>query len=301
MISVKRSEDIPASLLAQPALNQIQEARDYYEQWSPGNAAFVEFTRYKDYDVQQALRKDFAWKCAYCEKQLEKGSFEVEHYRPKGGVSGCAHPGYWWLALTWTNLLPTCAGCNKGLHQHIVTVATTLAEVEAMQTTKPRQLHGKATQFPVGAVRLVAEDDDHEVEQPHLMDPTRTDPEPHLRWRHDGLLSVVEAADGPGGPSLLGMETIRCVALNRLDLAENRTQILDRLRTQRVQIFDALERNAVSGADPAAIARAVEFARVRIEDMKLSGAPNQPYAGMVRAFVHALTAELDQWVVDMTA
>jgi uncharacterized protein (TIGR02646 family) len=301
MISVKRNAAVPASLLAQQSLDQLQQARDYYEDWEAGDRAFVEFTRYKDYDVQQALRNDFSWKCAYCEKLLEKGLFEVEHYRPKGGVAGCDHPGYWWLALTWTNLLPTCAACNKGLHQHIVTGTTTLAEVEAMQTVKPSQLHGKATQFPVGAARLLAEVDDHGIEQPLLMDPTRTDPEPHLRWRHDGLLSVVEAADGPGGPSVLGAETINCVALNRLDLAENRTQILDRIRTQRIQIMEALEKDAGPGADAAEIAKAVEFARVRIEDMKASGLPNQPFAGMVRAFVRALTAELDQWVADQAA
>ena len=301
MISVKRREQIPASLLAQSSIDEMQEARVYYAQWSAGDAAFVKFTRYKGYDVQQALRNDFAWKCAYCERQLEKGSFEVEHYRPKGGVSGCNHPGYWWLALTWTNLLPTCAGCNKGLHQHIVTVATTLDEVEAMQAMKPSQLHGKSMQFPVGAARLLAENDDDAAEQSHLIDPTRSDPEQHLRWRHDGFLSVVEAADGAGGPSVLGAETIKCVALNRLDLAENRTQILDRLRTQRIQIIDALERDAVPGADPVAIARAVDFAGLRIEDMKLAAAPNQPFAGMVRAFVRAIIAELDQWVIDRMA
>lgn len=298
MIWVKRSEPVPASLLSKPTLDQAQAARDYYAHWSAGDPAFVEFTRYKEYDVQQTLRNDFAWKCAYCEKQLEKGSFEVEHYRPKGGVAGCDHPGYWWLALSWTNLLPTCAGCNKGLHQHIVTVATSFAEVEAMQAVKPKQLHGKATQFPVGALRLLPEVDDHDVEQPHLMDPTRTDPEPHLSWRHDALLSVVEAANGPDGPSIVGAETIRCVALNRLDLAENRTQILDRLRTQRIQIIDSLERDAVTGADPASVARAVDFARVRIQDMKLSAASNQPFAGMVRAFIRSLEAELHQWVVE---
>lgn len=301
MIGVARSGKVPPSLLTQATLDQAQAAKDYYDHWAPGDSAFVKFTRYKEYDVQQALRKDFAWKCAYCERQLEKGSFEVEHYRPKGGVSGCDHPGYWWLALTWSNLLPTCAGCNKGLHHHVVTVATTVPEVEAMQAARPSQLHGKATQFPVGAARLLAEDDDHDVERPLLIDPTRTDPEPHLRWRHDGHLSVVEAADGPAGPSVLGMETIKCVALNRLDLAENRTQILDRLRIQRIQIIDALERDAVPGAGPAAMARAIDFARVRIEDMKLSAASNQPYAGMVRAFVRALTVELDQWVIDAMA
>jgi hypothetical protein len=34
---------------------------------------------------------------------------------------------------------------------------------------------------------------------------------------------------------------------------------------------------------------------LRIEDMKLSGASDQPYAGMVRAFVRAFAAEVRAW------
>jgi hypothetical protein len=75
-------------------------------------------------------------KCAYCE-ELFVGSFSAaEHYRPKASVSkgdgsndrpACSipsgsaelrsveHPGYFWLAYNWRNLLPACSRCNSGL------------------------------------------------------------------------------------------------------------------------------------------------------------------------------------------
>ena len=294
MIYVDLSEPCPPSLLAAATLRQAQDAEAYYDTWVTGQASFVEFTRYKENDVQQALRKMFKWKCAYCERQLEKGSFEVEHYRPKGAVDGCDHPGYWWLALEWTNLLPTCAACNKGLLQHIVTSDMQLAEVEALQAKRPTDLHGKRTQFPVSLSRLEAKSHDHFAEGPLLIDPTRTDPAPELRWRSDCVFSVVEPATSALGPSVIGAETIKCVALNRIDLVENRTQVLERLRTQRIQIMDALER-AVVGADSVTINAAIQTALLRIADMKLSGEANQPYAGMARAFVRSFASEFESW------
>jgi uncharacterized protein (TIGR02646 family) len=61
----------------------------------------------------------FHGKCAYCECYIT--SFQpgaVEHFRPKGGVTdeldrSIAHPGYYWLAYDWQNLLPSCATCNQ--------------------------------------------------------------------------------------------------------------------------------------------------------------------------------------------
>ncbi|MEF9674035.1 hypothetical protein QNM99_25505 [Pseudomonas sp. PCH446] len=39
---------------------------------------------------------------------------DVEHYRPKGAVSeDASHPGYWWVAMDWDNLLPSCIDCNR--------------------------------------------------------------------------------------------------------------------------------------------------------------------------------------------
>ena len=294
MIFIDRNEAPPTSLTSAASLTQAQEAEAYYQTWAVGDPAFVAFTRYKEIDVQQALRRMFAWKCAYCERQLEKGSFEVEHYRPKGHVHGCDHPGYWWLALEWTNLLPACAACNKGLLQHLVTADMTVTQVEALQATKATDLHGKATQFPVTFSRLVAKNNDHSFEGPLLIDPTRTDPEPELSWRSDCVFSVVEPADKPTGPSAMGAATIKCVALNRVDLVENRTQVLERLRTQRIQIMDSLEM-AVEGAQPEQVKAAIDIALLRLNDMKLSGKSNQPYAGMVRAFVRGFAEDFGAW------
>ena len=80
------------------------------------------------------------------------------------------HTGYWWLAHSWTNLLPTCGPCNKGLRQHVVTVDMTVEDVERLQAKPAAKLAGKAHNFPVGAARLTAKSEDHAAEQPRLND-----------------------------------------------------------------------------------------------------------------------------------
>ncbi|MCK1328622.1 hypothetical protein IVB57_09485 [Bradyrhizobium sp. CW9] len=296
MIFVERGDEEPSSLSSAATIGQAQAAFDYYQRWAVGDPGFSAFTRYREYDVQQALRTLFNGKCAYCEKLIEKGIAEVEHYRPKGAVEGCDHPGYWWLALKWSNLLPTCPGCNKAMKHYVVTADMTVAQVEAMQATEPRSLMGKATQFPVGAPRLQATSDDHFAEQPFLIDPTRTDPASELMWRNDAKYSVVEPTDSVGGPSILGFETIRCVALNRLDLVQSRTTILNRLKVSRTRIMEDLESDLASATDPALISLHVESALRRVNDMKGSCAPDQPFSAMTRAFINAFAAELDAWV-----
>ena len=79
----------------------------------------------------------FYGKCAYCEAPIRDYQHgDVEHFRPKAGVSDengqpvflldeqgqvqigaggvpVEHPGYYWLAYEWTNLLPACVKCNQ--------------------------------------------------------------------------------------------------------------------------------------------------------------------------------------------
>ncbi len=43
-------------------------------------------------------------KCWYSEATLQEGEGHVEHFRPKGRLSGAVHPGYWWRAFDWRNL-----------------------------------------------------------------------------------------------------------------------------------------------------------------------------------------------------
>jgi hypothetical protein len=71
----------------------------------------------------------FGEKCAYCEGPLgAQTSGAAEHWRPKGrveerdndgrwrrvkhGEADTNHPGYWWMAFSWENLVPACAECN---------------------------------------------------------------------------------------------------------------------------------------------------------------------------------------------
>lgn len=67
----------------------------------------------------------FHEKCAYCESRTTANfPLHVEHYRPKAGVTEkrneddpkirdvIDHPGYFWLAYEWYNLILACANCN---------------------------------------------------------------------------------------------------------------------------------------------------------------------------------------------
>src|SRR5712672_2186387 len=84
------------------------------------------------------LENVFYEKCAYCERKISGYYGDAEHYRPKGAVKyknssgefeepSCeflspvtgnilkvGHPGYFWLAYDWRNLVPACVYCNSG-------------------------------------------------------------------------------------------------------------------------------------------------------------------------------------------
>jgi hypothetical protein len=115
----------------------------------------------------------FYGKCAYCDSYIpdfQRG--DVEHFRPKGGVTDendnpvlvpdangvlAAHPGYYWLAYDWRNLLPSCTICNQ-------------------PTTVGEQKIGKHNRFPViGQHARTSEEVEHE--QPLLINPASGDPE----------------------------------------------------------------------------------------------------------------------------
>jgi uncharacterized protein (TIGR02646 family) len=62
--------------------------------------------------VVNKLKNIYRNKCAYCE--CFEPEPEVEHYRPKKGVTQLpGHPGYYWLCYEWSNLMPSCHDCNK--------------------------------------------------------------------------------------------------------------------------------------------------------------------------------------------
>lgn len=142
-------------------------------------------------DVYKCSRGPFFGKCAYCEAPVRVDQHgDIEHWRPKRAVSDLEgkpveHPGYYWLAYDWTNLLLSCITCNQ---------------------------KWKRTRFPVKgqhASQPGAESD----EQPLLLNPLSDDPEQHLYVDRSGVM--IARTDR-------GKASITVCGLNREELVKER-------------------------------------------------------------------------------
>lgn len=219
-----------------------QAAADHY---AAGNTKAYKFKAYKGKDVVRALRALFLKKCAYCECRIGAfGPADIEHFRPKAGVrEDPAHGGYWWLAAEWKNLLPACIDCNRERYQHVAIEGMTDRDLDAVREI----LAGKKNAFPIAApVRAACKNDDHDAEDPLLIDPTRRDPEVHLAWGEVSChgaqqLSVAVAKQLRGGPDPYGEKSIAIYGLNRRGLVEERTAMMLALRTQHASIVSLID------------------------------------------------------------
>jgi uncharacterized protein (TIGR02646 family) len=134
----------------------------------------------------------FDRKCAYCESWvLHVVPGDVEHYRPKRKVEEePLHPGYYWLAYDFNNLLPCCPKCH--------------------------QARAKMNHFPVrGFCAYCPEDFDKE--EPLLLNPYKDDPAQHLYFppgEEDTYFGTVE------GITDAGEKSVEIYHLNRADLVE---------------------------------------------------------------------------------
>lgn len=178
-------------------------------------------------------------KCAYCELLLPAGQRkgDVEHYRPKGrarrmdgkivrvlrdGVE-IDHPGYFWLAYDYLNLLPACSACNRRAGD----------AASGMNT-------GKSDIFPTLDDRWASCPQDVVTEQPALLNPWVDEPADHFHFDPDTGRVIPITERGRITEELLG--------LNRDGLPEARKRACENLRrTFQAAVFNAPSR----GADPA--------------------------------------------------
>lgn len=259
--------------------------------WTVHHTSY-QFRNYRGPDVKKALRQLAGGNCAYCESKIGAvGAREVEHYRPKGGIAGIAlHPGYWWLANRWDNLLPTCRDCNKSLRQHIVTAGMTEAEVLDLLVNRAAVSFGKANQFEIRGQRAVGSGCDLDLEDPLLIDPCRTDPSEHIAWDFSVELTLIEPVLVAGNYSVYGVYTIQTCALNRAELVLDRIPALRPMRVIRTRIIDRLNRWAGDAGQLADIL-------LECETLSSFAGHDQPYAGMAAAFIRDFADELDRWRV----
>ncbi|MGC4001110.1 MAG: hypothetical protein QM767_28090 [Anaeromyxobacter sp.] len=211
------------------------------------NSAQRIWREFKDF----LFHKVFYRKCAYCERKVSGAHPDAEHYRPKGAVKykdatgklsvpsfqtlpiaatvvqDFPHPGYFWLALDWRNLIPACELCNSGLGKndrfdlpvgklHLVLVALTPVE---LANFPPDDLPRESKKWP-GHYYLSPHALD-EREEPLLLNPTSTiaerDPHKHIRFGVRGIEAAV-----PG--STIGQRTIEILRLDDGLLREDRQQ-----------------------------------------------------------------------------
>jgi hypothetical protein len=164
----------------------------------------------------------FAGKCAYCEAYILERK-DLDHFRPKNGVTDehdhpimitvddaeMPHPGYYWLAYDWRNLLPACNGCNQA-------------------TTIEGRKVGKHTRFPVRGSH-VHKPDDLEAEEPMLINPVEEDPSPHFTFDEEGVIA---------GLTDRGEMCVQVFGLNlRGRLIEERKMAIDQMKFTLIKIY----------------------------------------------------------------
>ena len=254
MRQVQRGGRLPPPSLAKPDASgktELQLARDYMAAAVPGvPVKSYPFKVYRSDDVKARLALIFHGKCAYCESTYGyQAPLDVEHYRPKGQIEGNGpHPGYWWLAAEWTNLLPSCIDCNRRRKQKTPQISASLAVLYTSIKT------GKRDSFPIEGTYLQPESTNFSIEKPLLLDPTRDDPDEHIRYCFDdnhfmgiaypvkNSAATIEVPFAHQNPTLVarhatsnsmsvrGAVSIQCYGLNRLGLVQQRMRIVQQLR-----------------------------------------------------------------------
>lgn len=161
------------------------------------------------------LKEFFNDKCAYCETIMDRATYHAEHYRPKGEVSVkdfeknkatkvqienplgelVEHPGYFWLAYNWKNLLPSCQNCNtydgKGIQFPALKGHVFLKKIDPKDVKTLHIGYLESKKFP-GYYYLDPEDL-NSFEDPQLLHPYFDDPKKYLVF---GIRGTIAALDG---------------------------------------------------------------------------------------------------------
>jgi hypothetical protein len=285
-------------------LTELQKARKYYRQKPAPTKAFP-FACYKAWEVCRALDELFHEKCAYCESSYRAvDSRDIEHFRPKGGVTESPkHQGYWWLAAVWRNLLPSCPPCNQRRRQTVFDPHMTLEEFERARQQESNRLAGKANSFPVRHDNWVTtEKETIAVEDPLLINPCEQDPSEHLEfvfdwnhqtfiWEADPINALLRPRSSAGQEDPYAKASIGIYGLNRAGLVRERAAHLKTLQWLCQPVVDLVHELGDSPS-AAAVTRIEPRLKRYKANLTALAQPDQPYAGMAQAFLAQFEEEL---------
>ena len=313
MRRVARTVPAPDDLIEKGGA-ELQKARAHYATDPPPKKSYA-FKTYKLRSVKDALEAMFHGKCAYCETfYASTQPLDVEHFRPKGAVADAdGHPGYWWLAMDWNNLLPSCIDCNRKRNQ--ITPTGDTSQVRLLENTAGFSAAtvlgtGKKDSFPIAetGTRASAPGDPLAAEKALLLNPCEDDPDAHLSYHFDPdhPVSLVLARPLPADPdysgadglSLRGATSIHVYGLNRLRLVQARTALLRRLEFLAGLAVDLklLADRLQARADPdlqAAGAQISGFGDAVVAEMARMGRPDRPYSAAVTAWMADFVRRLE--------
>ncbi|HEX4611889.1 MAG TPA: hypothetical protein VH092_27080 [Urbifossiella sp.] len=209
------------------------------------------------------LRHFFNYKCAYCETDVRRQRQEMEHYRPKAGVNyreagkrtltlpevewlpgqRIKHPGYFWLAYHWKNLLPCCGPCNSGagkknqfpvadpaVRPHLLLHPLTPGQLPAY-LQPPAECGKRPGHYYLDPDGLDAR------EEPLLLNPYVHDPRQHLRFGDKGIEAARQ--DSGSRPSPLGVNSIEVYDLKSEGLRGLRAEAQGNAETMLLLAFMA--------------------------------------------------------------
>jgi hypothetical protein len=285
-------------------ITELEDARIYY-QAVPAPSKAYDFDRYSCDEVCQELDSIYSEKCAYCEsKYAAVKARNIEHYRPKGGVTEFPqHPGYWWLAGRWSNLLPSCPACNQIRHHVLFDPAMTIEEIEYLRHVEGEHRAGKGNAFPLNgtSVYAVKEADSLNIEDPLLINPSIRNPNEHLEWVFrwevgsaiwdaEWVFPFLRPKMVNGNVDPYGKASIAIYALNRLKLVLERMAYVKTVQIALLPVVLTMQDLADTTEE-----KKQEF-KNRLdrywENLEKLQTANQPYRGMTAAFLNAVQPEL---------
>jgi uncharacterized protein (TIGR02646 family) len=170
--------------------------------------------------AKNALKKDSAGKCAYCEAPTDVVAHgDVEHFRPKST--------YWWLAYCYDNYLFSCQICNQSHKKDKFPISGALAAAVEMPDVAPTgpDLEDLIAEVSLDASALsdadvlamwLAEDAD-------LINPYLEDPDPLFKYEVDEANGEVwvRSAGGPREDRAMAAADA-CLGINRETLRRER-------------------------------------------------------------------------------
>ena len=184
-------------------------------------------------------------------------------------------PGYWWLASSWENLLPSCTDCNSPRRQDFP---------GGMPATA-----GKANAFPLPTEKRRGHRPGEErQERPLLLHPYFDEPKDHLEFVWD--IGPVEDGhirprrNGSGRESVRGRATIDVCALQRLRLVQARQR---RLVTLIAFLEIVIERKAEVDRAPANQAASKRFEQSVLDVQRIFKDSDPQYLAMTEQVIEA--------------